>query len=568
MTACKRIGCCPLVPVFCRRFAGLLQTLLGMVAEIRMRCVLLLLLLTGVAAAGGGSAARVVAVTRSGPVAGAEDAHGGVHWVGVPYAAPPVGALRFWPPQSPAPWTQALNCTRRDPLRVCPQVASLLGKLVIGQEDCLTLSVFAPAAPSPRGLPVLVFLHGGAYVLGDDTEFGLYDGKRLATNASAVVVSIEYRLGVFGFLAHPALRAATGTSSNLGLLDQRAALRWVADNIAAFGGDPARVTLFGQSAGAMSACAHVASPASEGLFRAAILESGNCESPLLWAPLEAALLRGRAFAVAHGCSNVERAASCLQNLPLASLMAHDLAGAPLAPLVAWVPVIDGLADGVPEMPLAALSRARRVPVVVGTVRDEGTMFAAVAGAMLGKAPAPLSDAGELAELLGRVYNASTVAAVLLRYASGSPTARLSVILRDSLFACPARRTAAALAGAGGRAWQYVFDFRLRWEASRLGALGTYHASELPFVFRNHGKYDFGGDADEKVEALFSRLWAAFAHDADPAAGAPPAWPAYDAEDETVLRLNEAPSAVTHLWQNCSFWDNVQVQLNAPPVAVF
>ena len=524
---------------------------------LRVASLLTALLLTGAV----GSASkdedavrRVVAVTRSGPVAGVEDALG-VRWHGVPYAQPPVGTLRFRPPKEPAPWTDELDCTRRAK-HVCPQLASLFGKLVVGSEDCLYLDVFAPA-PARELRPVMVFLHGGAYVAGDDFEFGLYDGARLAYNASVVVVTLDYRLGVLGFLAHPALRAQ-GHTSNLGLLDQRAALRWVVANIAAFGGDPARVLLFGQSAGAMSVCSHAASPASAGLFRAAIMESGNCDSPLLWAPLDAALQQGTAFAALHGCVDDKQAAACLQALPLASLMAHDLqpsSGAPLAPLVAWVPVVDGLADGVLELPLSALRRSRHVPVIVGTVRDEGTMFAAVASTMFGNAPRPISEA-ELGELLSRVYNASTVDAVLTRYVDGSPTARLALILRDSLFSCPARRVAAALTASGGIAWQYVFDYELCWGASRLG-LGTYHASELSFVFRNHGKHIFD-TSDETVEALISRLWGAFAHHANPAAGAPPDWPAFDAQNEAVLRLNAAPSVATLLLRgNCTFWDAVQ-----------
>ena len=500
---------------------------------------------------------RVVAVTRSGPVAGTADALA-VRWRGVPYARPPVGELRFRPPLLPEPWNETLDCTHQA-RRICPQLASLFGVLVVGEEDCLYVDVFAPSAPSPDLLPVVVFVHGGAYVLGDDSELGLYDGSRLASNASVVVVTLDYRLGVLGFLAHPALRAA-GHTSNLGLLDQRAALRWVGDNIAAFGGDPRRILLVGQSAGAMSVCSHVASPASEGLFRAAIMESGNCDSPLLWAPLDAALQQGHAFAAAHGCQgDNDDAVACLQSLPLAVLMAHDLApsGAPLAPLVAWVPTVDRRFDGVPEMPLSALRRSRRVPCIVGTVRDEGTMFAAVASSMFGKAPTPITEV-ELAELLGRVYNTSTVDAVLLYYSTGSPTERLALILRDALFACPARRTAAALATTG-RAWQYIFDHELHWGVSRLG-LGTYHASELPFVFRNHGKHAFS-DSDEMVEALFSQLWGAFAREADMKATAPPEWPAYNAKDEPVLRLNEAPSVAKHLLSNCSFWDAVEPQVH-------
>ncbi len=424
-------------------------------------------------ASGASPAARRVAHTRNGPVEGAVDAAGGTRWVGVPYAAPPVGQLRFRAPRPVAPWGAPMDCTRRR-REMCPQLQSFLHTVVIGKEDCLYANVFAPPPEEESLLPVLVFFHGGAYVLGDDSEGGLYDGTRLAAAARVLVVSFNYRLGVLGFLHHAALLDGNETTSNYGLLDQRFFLQWVRDNAASFGGDPARVTLFGQSAGAMSVCAHVAAPASEGLFRAAIIESGNCDAPLLWAPLAASQRQGLEFAAAHGCADAADTAACLRSAPLARLLANDLQptdGAPLAPLVVWVPVVDGAAAGVPELPLLALQRSRRVPVIIGTVRDEGTMFAKLAPALMGDAPLPLTDA-QLAALLARVYNATSVAAMLQRYPDGSAAARLSAILRDALFVCPARRAAAALATAGGDAYLYHFTFPLR-APDKLAGLGTF-----------------------------------------------------------------------------------------------
>jgi para-nitrobenzyl esterase len=234
------------------------------------------------------------------------------------------------------------------------------------------------------------------------------------------------------------------------------------------------------------------------LFHGAIMQSGNCDSPLLWAPLEDAAAQGRAFAASHGClpadGSDDDAAACLRSLPLSRLMADELSpsnGAPSAPLLAWVPVVDGTPDGVPAVPLAALSssRMRRVPVIVGTVKDEGSMFAALAPAILGDAPRPLTEP-QLAALLRRMYNDTAVDAMLRRYADGTPTARLAALLRDALFVCPARRGAAALARAGGDVYLYHFDYVLHWPEARLLGLGTYHASELPFVFRNHGLHAF------------------------------------------------------------------------------
>lgn len=198
-------------------------------------------------------------------------------FLGIPFAAPPVGALRWRAPQSVAPWSIPRDATRR--ARACTQLKRG-GVGAESGEDCLTLNVWTPVGAGQR-LPVLVWIHGGAFVNGSGAD-PLYDGALLAARAHAVVVTVNYRLGPLGFMSHRQLadEAGRAVSPSLGILDQRAALQWVRRNVVAFGGDPDSVTLFGQSAGAFSVCTHLASPGSRGLFARAIMESGACADML------------------------------------------------------------------------------------------------------------------------------------------------------------------------------------------------------------------------------------------------------------------------------------------------
>src|SRR5262245_2339220 len=234
-------------------------------------CALVLLLSHDVPLAA--QAGQCVAQTPYGAVAGTKRG-AACTYLGIPYAAPPVGNLRWRPPQPATPWAPAvLNATVATP--ACAQINP--ANALAGNEDCLTLNVWTPAAPSTgQGYPVLIWLHAGAF-LGASSNFAPNDGRRFAEERSAVVVAPNYRLGAFGWLAHPALSAEDAnyqSSGNYGLADQRAALRWVRDNIAAFGGDPDTVTLAGGSAGGVSTSLHLVSPASRGLFARAIIESG------------------------------------------------------------------------------------------------------------------------------------------------------------------------------------------------------------------------------------------------------------------------------------------------------
>src|SRR2546421_7421473 len=290
--------------------------------------------------------------TESGAVRGSET--GGVQgFLGIPYAAPPTGDLRWRPPQ-PAPRWQGIRDTVSYGNR-CPAAASTNGPRS-ENEDCLFLNVQRPTdVHSGQKLPVYFWIHGGGLQNGSSNQ---HDGSLIVQRTGVVVVTINYRLGVFGFLAHPGLTAEAGQAGNYGLLDQQAALRWVHRNIAAFGGDPDQVTIGGESAGGWSICAHLSAPGSAGMFAAAMIQSGSCVSQTL-AQAEA---NGTAAGQALGCTD----AACLRAVPAARLVDTTIN----ARFVSGVPAL-------PENPDTAVRAGRfaRVPLVIGANLDEGRTFA-------------------------------------------------------------------------------------------------------------------------------------------------------------------------------------------------
>src|SRR6516225_1709897 len=316
---------------------------------------------------------------------------GGVdRFLGIPYAAPPVGDLRWRPPQPHGRWRGVRDATSF--ANHCPQVASPFG-LPSVTEDCLYLNVFRPARHGEddgeadegghegreRRHPVMVWIHGGALLVGESDD---YDPVRLVQRG-VVVVTINYRLGVLGFLAHPALteESPEHASGNYGLMDQQAALRWVRRNIRAFGGDPDNVTIFGESAGGLSVHSQLASPLAAGLFHKAIVESGAYS--LVPPSLSAAKAAGAAFAASAGCADPSTAAACLRSLPVATILAHQPSGT-------MVPNLDGFV--LPQTVRAAFSTGQfnHVPVIEGSNHDEWRLFVAQTEATTGK---PLTPAG-------------------------------------------------------------------------------------------------------------------------------------------------------------------------------
>lgn len=275
---------------------------------------------------------RINVKTPLGPLQGFEEADGVRSWQGVPFARPPLDNLRFRPPQPLTDkWTEPKDCTK--PGNMCPQI-DIQKNVYLGHEDCLYLNIWVPPSASVDSpADVMLWIYGGAFELGDGSEFGAYDGCSLASNTSKVVVTFNYRVGIFGFFPHAALRSESehNSTGNYGLQDQRSAMQWVNENIALFGGNPNKVTLFGESAGAMSVCYHLASRASAGLFARAILESGNCDSVELFKPWSAAEPSGNR--VAQDLV-LRRLANLLHGRGICHITS-DVGYAPLAGLRPW-----------------------------------------------------------------------------------------------------------------------------------------------------------------------------------------------------------------------------------------
>src|SRR5580658_4926546 len=320
-----------------------------------------------IAAAPAVSAGTLSGSATNGPVAGTANgavrglAEGAVNdFLGIPYAAPPVGALRWRPPQPAASWSGIRDATKFAPH--CPQLASPFGQASTS-EDCLFLNVFTPSQQKPDSPhPVMVWIHGGALVTGESDD---YNPAKLVEDG-VTVVTINYRLGALGFMAHPALADANGQSGDYGLMDQQAALRWVQRNIASFGGDPRNVTIFGESAGGLSVLSQVASPQAKGLFEKAIAESGSYN--LTQTSLASAETAGEAFATTAGCAS--QTAACLRSLPVSTILAdQDASG--------YTPNINS--EVLPQSLGTAFATGdfNRVPIINGTNHDEWRLFVAL-----------------------------------------------------------------------------------------------------------------------------------------------------------------------------------------------
>jgi carboxylesterase type B len=472
---------------------------------------------------------------------------------GLPYAAPPIGERRFAPPAPANGWPGVRDATRYGDR--CAQVENPNGPRS-ESEDCLYLNVYRPAGSRARArLPVLFWIHGGGLRSGAGDQ---HDGSLLASRERIVVVSINHRLGVFGFLGLPSLSAESPdrASGNYGVLDQQAALRWVRRNVAAFGGDPARVTIAGESAGAFSVCANLVSPTARGLFARAIMQSGGCPSRPI-AETEAA---GAAVAEQVGCADAAAAAACVRSKPASALLDAG---------EAFVARVTSGGDALPVPPADAVAAGDfpRVPVISGVNRDEGRFFAWQQGW------ATFTEQ-QYGELLGVLFGPAAPA-VLAEYPAAAypepygPGYAISAVITDSplnegLGGCPAQ----AIAGAVARrtsTWFYEFADRdapaldddppgFDWDAA--------HTLELPYMWPS---FHFGTPVYPRLTAAQRQLseqmldyWGAFVRSGSPRVAGQTDWPSHRSGRLLSLRpggrtasMSGKAYAAEH---NCAFWE--------------
>ncbi len=440
-------------------------------------------------------------------------------FLGVPYAKPPVGALRWRPPEPVDCQPGVQQALAAGPS--CPQQLEDGG--VVGDEGCLTLNVFAKRGVTRA--PVLVWIHGGGNVLGSGSD-PLYDGRDLAARSSVVVVTMNYRLGALGFFAHAGLSAEqdAGVSGNYGLLDQQLALRWVRDNARAFGGDPARVLLFGESAGGQNTMLHLVAPGSKGLFSAALAQSGGVYSTTL----SEAVTSLQPVVVRVGCAAAANQVECLRAVSATSLAAIESAAGPLAKGgLRYGPVIDGVV--VPDHPLTLIRQGKQhgVPVILGTNADETSRMV----------PVVRTDA-EYRAAVTTQYGAAVANRLLMQYPLArfsSPRTALIALTTDATWTCPTRRLARALESTQpAPVYRYFFTWRSSGPAGTL--VGSTHGLEIPFVFRTFGALT-GTSPDAAAMALSDAMqaaWVAFAATGVPTA--PVAWPRVPAGGDAALEL--------------------------------
>ncbi len=460
---------------------------------------------------------------------------------GVPYAAPPVGELRFAPPQAPANWGETLPCTEFKPDAMQTGKAAANGM----NEDCLYLNIWAPEdAPQQGNLPVLVFFHGGGFASGSPSN-AMYSGQRFAKDG-VIQVNVAYRLNALGFLSTQAALEEYGSPGNAGVMDQIFALEWVRDNIAAFGGNPANVTISGESAGAFSVSNMMMSPMAEGLFARAILESGNSLGQAMICPeaggdMNQALAMGNAFAEKLKAGGTETNMgqadlAALRALPAEDLVKNSVFSTDITKPSAFyfAPVFDGMV--LPEDPYGAVQRGEMndVPILAGFNTDEGTLFI----------PNGIG-ASTYTELLQRCFGerAAEVEARFPVDKENTPTQRARELVRLG-FRLGNDIFAEELSLRGQAVYYYQLDHLPAGLPS--GKLGVQHGAELPFVFDTLAA--LGATLDEEGEAFKEDLhgrWLGFIQNGDPNGGAGQRgddWPLYTVETPEMLRFGETPTA--------------------------
>ena len=507
--------------------------------------------------------------TASGTVIGKKTG-GMTQFLGIPYAVPPVGNLRWTPPQAYGTFPGGtFHATQFG--NICPQAS---GNTVVGNEDCLYLNVFTPlSASSGSGLPVMVWIHGGGLIEGSSNAYN----PIWLVQQGVIVVSLNYRLGYLGFFAQTAIDGEGHESGNYGLMDQQLALQWVQTNISAFGGDPTHVTIFGQSAGGQSVYANLASPTAAGLFSAAIAESGSYEEfqPYLQyivplpdgesnsAPYNSpSVPTGETLANNVGCGDPATAV-CLRAVPPAYFVAQNVF--PIFPFV------DGVLLPQPPANAFAAGQFNQVPVITGTNTNEYNLFVAETFDLVGN---PITSAPQYDAVVAALFPAALVPYVLSVYSySVYPDGdqALGAATTDGAFSCPARNAAQLLS-------QYVPTYAYEFADENAppaqgdfgGALtfplGAYHTAELQYLFKNFDVFGFPPAAitltspQATLSQTMRRYWTAFAKTGNPNVAGRVAWPTYNASSDLFFSLTEPrPQLISSyaIQHNCTLlWNQI------------
>jgi para-nitrobenzyl esterase len=472
--------------------------------------------------------------TQSGMVQGAEE-DGVMTYKGIPFAAPPVGGLRWRAPKAPAAWTGVRSADKFAPACMqVPIVNKAMGMdAVETSEDCLYLNVWTPAKSPNAKLPVMVWIYGGGFTAGG-TSLATYNGANLAKKG-VVLVSVAYRLGKFGFMAHPDLTAEQhGHSGNYGLMDQIAGLQWIKRNIAAFGGNPSRVTIFGESAGGMSVSMLSASPLAKGLFQGAISESGGNFAPAQEAneggenmqTLARAEKNGTAFLAKLGAASIadarkRSAEDILKNSP------PGLGGS-------W-PIFDNYVLLGDQYKLYEAGRYNDTPVLIGSNSDEGALFV----------PAMKAEAYQKSIRSGYGEYADKILAAYPGASDAEALRSARDMFRDATFAWPTWSWA-RLQSKTGKGKVYVYYFSHRPNYPHLPAFqdwGAAHAGELAYVFGNFSEGMPETASDRTVTQDVSSYWVNFAKSGDPNGPGLPHWPAFTNTNQQVMNLDDPSKAI-------------------------
>jgi len=504
--------------------------------------------------------ARPEVTTTEGVVRGKTDAQGVDSYLGVPYASPPVGPARWREPAPPRAHEPLDAVAFRLP---CPQIpipqgsdSFGAGKRIPTSEDCLFLNLWIPPHQPGSRLPVMLWSHGGQYLRGSPAQ---YEGDQLARLGNVIVVTLAYRLGPMGFLAHPALTAESPlhTSGNQALLDHIQALRWLRANVDRFGGDPDRITLFGESAGSATACALLGSPLAAGLFHRAILQSNACQDDEGTPPIAGREAFGRRMAKALGCEDAQPAAelACMRGkteeevltaIPLAKVFGDSGEG------VGYRFTLDGVVLTHSPAKAVLAGKGQRMPVMMGTTDDEMGRYVGGYG---------ITTAEQLRALIAKEWPRSVPALTeMYRVEDGQdPFPQLSALFSDEASTCPVRRDAIAFSKMAHPVYLYRFLHAPEVMGGPKG-LGAFHGAELvylfPSIFRRYNlKYT---EKDRPLAELMAGYWGRFAATGDPNGGGALAWPRYQPAEDRHMALDLVPSAGAGLRRaQCDLWDRVE-----------